>query len=159
MQFDPRTVARETPGVFNEVFPQLTPGIVAHFNSSADSVQIPEIDNKLLLNSTLQRAMLFELGCAVGEHMVASTQSIDWENCFAEAFQRQRKYFDAKPPNELGAGDQCLAEVVGRNLADFLIGMRRESENQIVIRPLIPGLEWIGNGYGGFALGRTLVDD
>lgn len=37
MQIDPRTVAREIPGVLNEVFPQLTPGIVAHFNASAES--------------------------------------------------------------------------------------------------------------------------
>lgn len=35
MQFDPRTVARDIPGVFDEVFPQLTPGVVAYLNKSA----------------------------------------------------------------------------------------------------------------------------
>ncbi|RKT13278.1 hypothetical protein B0G69_6407 [Paraburkholderia sp. RAU2J] len=70
MQFDPRTVAREIPGIFDEVFPQLTPSIVAHLNNSALIVQVQPLQPKLLLLSTLQRAMLFELGYTVGERLL-----------------------------------------------------------------------------------------
>ena len=38
MQIDPRTVARNIPGIFDEIFPQLTPGIVMHFNLQADTM-------------------------------------------------------------------------------------------------------------------------
>ena len=65
MQIDPRSVARDIPGIFEEVFPQLTPGIVAHFNSSAERLRIQVLPEALLAQSKLQRAMLFELGYAV----------------------------------------------------------------------------------------------
>ncbi|WP_157768585.1 hypothetical protein [Burkholderia ambifaria] len=48
MQIDPRSVAREIPGIFDEVFPQLTPGIVSHFNSNADEFEIREVPPALL---------------------------------------------------------------------------------------------------------------
>lgn len=158
MQFDPRTVAREIPGVFDEVFPQLTPGIVAHFNNSALIVPVQPLPQDLLLQSRLQRAMLFELGCMVGERLLEGSDGIDWESCFAETIRRQRAYFDAKLPDQLYAGDQLLAEIVGRNLATAMTEMRCSIGRPIVIRPRIPGLEWIANGYGDFSLGGTLVE-
>ncbi|WP_148714658.1 hypothetical protein [Chitinolyticbacter meiyuanensis] len=158
MQFDPRTVAREIPGVFDEVFPQLTPGIVAHLNNLASPVQVQPVLQELLLQSGLQRAMLFELGYVVGERLLEGEVVIDWPNCFAETLRRQRGYFDAKLPDQLSVLDQSLAETVGRNLADSMREMSRESGCSIVVRPKIPGLEWIASGYGDFALGNTLVE-
>jgi hypothetical protein len=158
MQFDPRTVAREIPGVFDEVFPQLTPSIVSHLNNSALTVQVQPLRPELLLLSTMQRAMLFELGYTVGEALLDGEASIDWPSCFAETLRRQREYFDAKLPDQLTAWDQALAETVGRNLANSMTEMSRASGHPVVIRPRIPGLEWIASGYGDFAIGRTLVE-
>lgn len=158
MQFDPRSVAREIPGVFDEVFPQLTPSIVAHLNNSALTVLVQPLRQELLLRSTLQRAMLFELGYTVGERILEGDVSINWPSCFAETLRRQRAYFDAKLPDQLAEWDQCLAETVGRNLANAMAEMSRASGRPIVIRPRIPGLEWIASGHGDFALGSTLIE-
>lgn len=158
MQFDPRTVAREIPGVFDEVFPQLTPSIVAHLNNSAFIVPVQPLRQELLILSTLQHAMLFELGYTVGERILAGDVSINWPSCFAETLRRQRAYFDAKLPDQLAEWDQRLAETVGRNLANAMTEMSRASGHPVVIRPRIPGLEWIASGHGDFALGNTLVE-
>lgn len=158
MQCDPRTVARNIPGIFDEVFPQLTPGVVAYFNKSEVAVPILPLSPDLLQRSTLQRAMLFELGYTVGETLIGGAVEINWPNCFAETLRRQRVYFDAKLPDQLSEGDQVLAEAVGKNLASTITKMSLSSGNVIVIRPKIPGLEWIANGYGDFSLGSTLVE-
>lgn len=158
MQFDPRTVAREIPGIFDEIFPQLTPGIVAHFNNSALAVPIYPLRQDLLRRSTLQRAMLFELGYTVGEQFLEGATGIDWPSCFAKALRRQRAYFDAKLPDRLAAGDQILAEIIGRNLASAITEISNLSGCPIAIRPRIPGLEWIASGYGDFSFGSTLVE-
>lgn len=158
MQFDPRTVARDIPGVLDEVFPQLTPAIVARFNNSALILPVQPLRQELLVHSALQRAMLFELGCVVGERLLEGSVGIDWPSCFAETVRRQRLFFDAKLPSELTAEDQFLAETVGTNLATALRGMSCEGGRPIDVRPQIPGLEWIASGYGDFALGSTLVE-
>lgn len=158
MQFDPRTVARNIPGVFDEVFPQLTPGVVAYFNKSALTVSITPLQPDLLQRSTLQRAMLFELGYTVGETLLGGATVIDWPRCFAETLRRQRVYFDAELPDKLTKEDQLLAETVGRNLASALTELSQSNGHAIVIRPQIPGLEWIANGYGDFSLDTTLVE-
>lgn len=157
VQIDPRTVAREIPGIFDEVFPQLTPGIVAHFNSCADEFRVQPLPPALLSQSTLQRAMLFELGYSVGERLLTRSE-IDWAECFEETLRRQRVYFDAKLPDRLDAGDQVLAEIVGRNLSTELKAMSQNRSLPVVVRPHIPGLEWISSGYGDFALGQTLIE-
>jgi len=158
MQFDPRTVAREIPGIFDEVFPQLTPGIVAHLNATSETIQVESICQDLLRQSVLQRAMLFELGYTVGERLLQNAIKIDWPACFAETVRRQRAYFDAKLPEKLEPVDQILAEKVGRNLAAAMTFLSASTGHPIIFRPHIPGLEWISSGYGDFALGKTLVE-
>lgn len=158
MQIDPRTVAREIPGVFNGIFPQLTRGIVTYLNDLAVAVPVQPLQQELLLRSTLQRAMLFELGYTVGERILEGDVSINWPSCFAETLRRQRVYFDAALPDQLAEWDKCLAETVGRNLASAMTEMSRASGRPIVIRPRIPGLEWVASGHGDFALGSTLVE-
>jgi hypothetical protein len=158
VQLDPRTVARDIPGLFDEVLPQLTPGIVAHLNNLAHTVSIQPIQQELLLQSTFQRAMLFELGYTVGERLIDGEANINWPICFAETLRRQRAYFDAKLPEKLTELDQSLAETVGINLSNLMNEMKLATGRSIVIRPRIPGLEWIASGHGDFALGSTLVE-
>jgi hypothetical protein len=157
VQIDPRTLARDIPGIFDEVFPQLTPGIVAHFNSIADKFEIQTLPQDLLSQSKLQRAMLFELGYTVGEHLLLEGE-INWAKCFETTLKRQRVFFDAKLPEELDAVDSELAEIVGRNLSTALKNMSNAENLPIVFSPRIPGLEWIANGYGDFSLGHTLLE-
>lgn len=157
MQIDPRTVAREIPGLFDEVFPQLTPGIVGHFNSQATKFDIRPLSVTALAQSKLQRAMLFELGGAVAEQLLSGTV-IDWTECSAITLQRQRVYFDAKLPDQFDAADKDLAMIVGVNLSEVLMNLSREANLPIFFHPRIPGLEWISNGFGDFSLGSTLIE-
>ncbi|MDP2370026.1 hypothetical protein [Rhodoferax sp.] len=157
MQIDPRTVARDIPGIFDEVFPQLTPGIVAHFNSGADRFWVQELPPALLSQSTLQRAMLFELGYTAGERLLAGVK-IDWAECFEVTLKRQSVFFDARLPTHIDAGDKALAEIIGRNLSTALKAMAQRRNLPLVLRPKIPGLEWISSGHGDFSLGQTLIE-
>lgn len=158
MQPDPRTVARDIPGILDEIFPQLTTGNVAHINTQIAPVPVKRIPPWLLLRSKLQKAMLFELAYTVGDSFLQGATSIDWEYCFAETLKRQRAYFNAKLPDKLEPHDQTIAEIVGRNLADTLKAMSKERREQLVVRPFIPGLEWVSSGNGDFALGGTLIE-
>lgn len=158
MQFDPRSVARDIPGVLDELLPQLTPGIVAHFNSFSISFTIRPVLAELLLQSRLQRAMLFELGYTVGEQLILGHTSINWPACLSEAVRRQRVYFDASLPDALTVLDHFLAEAVGRNLSGAVNAVSQERGQPVVIRPRVPGLEWIGTGHGDFSVGGTLIE-
>lgn len=157
MQLDPRTVARDIPGIFDEIFPQLTPGIVAHFNSGADVIDIEAIPPRLLDASKLQRAMLFELGYSAGEALL-ERGVIDWEYCFRVTLERQRVFFDAKLPDSLAAHDKAIAETIGRNLASSLLALADKLQESLVSRPPVPGLEWIASGWGDFSIGNNLIE-
>lgn len=157
-QVDPRTVARDIPGLLKEVFPQLTPGIVAHFNNGARTLRVDHVPQDLLAASRLQRSMLFELSYTVGESLLRGAPSIDWDHCFAEALKRQSVYFDAQPAGQLGQADKVIAETVGRNLWRNLGDWSRTRHEPLVIRPAIPGFEWVSSGQGDFSLGRTLIE-
>lgn len=158
MQFDPRTVAREIPGVLDEVFPQLTPGVVARFNNTASTLPVTPLAEELLQRSTVQRTILFELGCVVGERLLEGASAVDWPDCIDETVQRQQKYFDVELPVKLTTGDQILAETVGRNLAGMLGRIAVLRGKPVVIGPGVPGLEWIASGKGDFAVHRTLIE-
>jgi hypothetical protein len=157
MQIDPRSVAREIPGILDEIFPQLTPGIVAHFNSQASKFEVRELPPALLSNSKLQRAMLFELGYTVAERIMTGG-AYDWTECVDATLQRQRAFYDAKLPDEIEPADLTLAEIVAQNLTTRLQAMGQQQNLPIVLRPPIPGLEWIASGQGDFAIGSTLIE-
>lgn len=157
MQIDPRTVARDIPGIFDEVFPQLTPGIVMHFNLQAEIVPVRDLPEPLLAASKLQRAMLFELAYSVAENILRG-DAIDWLSCFKVTLKRQRAYFDARLPDQFDEADKDVAELVGRNLAETLQRMSTSSGQMLVMRPSIPGFEWIASGNGDFALGENLIE-
>jgi hypothetical protein len=157
MPIDPRTVARDIPGIFDEIFPQLTPGIVMHFNLQAEMMPVRALPRALLSASALQRAMLFELAYSVAENILKG-EAIDWPACFQATLERQRAYFDAKLPDQFEAADMGVAELVGRNLAETLQRMSASHGLPLVLRPSIPGLEWIANGKGDFAIGDSLIE-
>jgi len=157
MQIDPRTVARDIPGILDEIFPQLTPGIVMHFNQQAEMMPVQALPAGLLAASKLQRAMLFELAYSVAENILRG-ETIDWPMCFQNTLERQRAYFDATLPNEVDAADKSVAELVGRNLADTLQRMSMTNGFPLVMCPRIPGFEWIASGNGDFALGESLIE-
>ncbi|WP_043008147.1 hypothetical protein [Comamonas testosteroni] len=157
-QVDPRTVARDIPGLLKEVFPQLTPGIVAHFNHGSRTLSVDHVSQDLIAESRLQRSMLFELSYTVGESLLLGAPEIDWDQCFADALKRQSVYFDAQTPGQLCQADKVIAETVGRNLWRSLSGWSGMRNEPLKIRPAIPGFEWISNGQGDFSLGSTLIE-
>lgn len=157
MQIDPRTVARDIPGIFDEVFPQLTPGLVMHLNMEAETIPVRPLSAELLSASHLQRAMLFELAYSVAESLLRG-EPIDWPSCCAATLERQRVYFDAKLPEHFEDADKRVAELVGRNLADALQHMSDQRGLQLIQKPSIPGFEWIGSGSGDFAMGKSLIE-
>lgn len=157
MQIDPRTVARNIPGIFDEIFPQLTPGLVMHFNLQAETMPVRVLPKALLDAPKLQRAMLFELAYSVAENLLRD-EPIDWSVCFEATLERQRAYFDAKLPEQLDTPDMEVAELVGRNLVDSLRQMSSSHGLPLVMRPSIPGFEWIASGKGDFAIGERLIE-
>lgn len=155
--FDPRTVARDIPGIFDAIFPQLTPGVVAHFNRTAVCLQDEVVPLSMVQESALQKAMLFELGFAAGEKLL-SGQEIDWADCLQIAIDRQRRHFDARIPNEITKVDRQVADMVGRNMAAMVCRLAKERGYPAVPHPGIPGFQWIASGFGDFSIGRALIE-
>src|ERR1700679_4170355 len=117
--YDPRTVARDIPGVFDSIFPQLTPGVVAHFNQTWLRMSSEPIPTELVDQSQLQKAMLFELGFAVGEMLIAG-KVVDWDDCLHVAIARQRCHFDARIPTAITQLDRDVAAKVGGNIESMI---------------------------------------
>jgi hypothetical protein len=154
---DPRTVARDIPGVFDSIFPQLTPGVVAHFNRRAEEADCPAVPLDLVRSSSLQQAMLFELGFAVGETLLAGNV-IDWNFCLGIAIARQRRHFDAVLPDRITATDQQVAEQVGRNMASMTKTLSAQRGVPPRIGPNVPGFQWISSGQGDLSIGSSLIE-
>lgn len=157
---DPRTVARNIPGILDSLFPQLVPGVVAHFNRKAcPAVACRRVPQSVISASQLQRAMLFELSVAAGEQIAAGVDQIDWNACLQVAVFRQRRHFDAKVPGELSQTDTTAALLVARNLAAMLNQVRANAAGEeLVLSPPIPGYLWIASGAGDFSVGHRLIE-
>lgn len=155
--YDPRTIARDIPGIFESIFPQLTPGVVAHLNQTAQILDYKPIPLEMIQRSTLQHAMLFELGYAVGEDLLRG-QAINWESLIQTATRRQREHFDAKIPAEISEIDKNIALRVGNNLASMSQDLANERGSEIDVAPKIPGLQWIASGNGDLSAGTTLIE-
>lgn len=157
---DPRTVARDIPGIFDTLFPQLAPGVVAYLNRGAFSIdQCEPVDASLISESKLQPAMLFEVAVAAGEQLIQGGPSIDWEESLSIAVLRQRRHFDAKLPEGLTEVDKRVAQHVAENLVR---GVNKfgghSSEGELLKAPTIPGYQWIATGVGDFSVGRRLIE-
>jgi hypothetical protein len=157
MQVDPRTVARDIPGVFDAVFPQLTPGVVAHFNREAAYVSAEAVDSGVLAASGLQAAMLAELGFALAEVRLLG-RSDDWDSCLQTAVGRQRRYYDAVVPVGLTDEDKAAANALAENLVVMVGGMTTDIGQPLQLAPQIPGFQWIASGVGDLAIGAVLVE-
>lgn len=155
--FDPRTVAREIPGLFESIFPQLTPGVVLAFNRDAQISGCEAIPADIIAACSLQPAMLFEIGFALGE-MLASNGIADWQIGVDKAIWRQRRHFDARIPESIPAPDREVAERVGINIAFMLRELEADRHGPIEISPKVPGFEWISSGNGDFAIGHSLIE-
>jgi hypothetical protein len=157
---DPRTVARDIPGIFDALFPQLIPGVVTHFNRrSYAGAGCDPVAEELISATTLNRAMLFEVAVAAGEQLLAGRDSIEWTEALRVAVGRQRRHFDASFPTSLSSSDMIVAERVARNLTIILDRVRIDSSPApLLFSPVIPGFQWIASGVGDFAIGTQLIE-
>lgn len=157
---DPRTVARDIPGIFDALFPQLVPGIVAYFNRKTVSIDNCEkLPVALVKASDLDRSMLFEIAFARGEELLKGIDEADWNTCLNIAVKRQQRHFDAKIPDELTPADKVVADWVAKNMTKMLNYIHStETRFPLVHSPIIPGYQWISSGVGDFSLGKKLIE-
>lgn len=157
---DPRTVARDIPGVLDVLFPRLTSGLVNSLNAATFSFSgISPISNEIIERSSLQKAMMFELSMARAESELRGNKMVSWDACLAIASKRQRRHFDARIPEKIGLGDIAVADHAARNLVAMLNSVQAQRPADILEHaPLIPGLGWIASGNGDFAIGSTLIE-
>jgi hypothetical protein len=157
---DPRTVARDIPGVLDILFPRLTGGLVNALNSKMFAfTDVQAIPADAIEASGLQKAMLFEISMARAESELRGGDAASWEECLKVASLRQRRHFDARIPEKLEPGDILVTDHAARNLVVMLDSVRTQSPSAILEHaPLIPGLGWVASGNGDFALGSTLIE-
>ncbi|MFJ3073686.1 hypothetical protein [Pseudomonas sp. NPDC087029] len=154
---DPRTIARNIPGILNAIFPGLTPGIVSFYNKSATNCSVIAVPPEAVQASKLQNSFLFELAFAVGEQRVLGNNPT-WGECVATATDRQSRFFDALSPlaSEISDNDQRIALRVAENLLIMVKHVANGSSYGAA--PFIPGFRWIASGVGDFFAGSTLIE-
>ena len=157
---DPRTVARDIPGICELLFPQLNAGVVTYLNKGISSCSgVEAIASELVELSMLNHAMLFEIAYARGEQLLRGVNDADWDECLDTATRRQRRHFDAKIPTALEDKDRLVAERVAKNLACMLRHVEpRYPTGKLIEPPKIAGYQWIATGEGDFSVGTTLVE-
>jgi hypothetical protein len=156
---DPRTIARDIPGILESLFPQLVPGLVAHFNrKAAPTPDCQAVAPEVIQASHLQRAMLFEIAIAAAEQLLAGGDEIDWGMCLSVATLRQRRHFDAQAPDDLLTADKTAALTVAENLVSMLRQYAAKHKAPIVRSPAIPGYQWISSSVGDFSAGARLIE-
>lgn len=157
---DPRTVARDIPGVLDILFPRLTGGLVGALNKTMFSFDgIEPLSDEHVDESQLHKAMLFELSAALAERLLQVDDAPDWGDVLQVAVERQRQHFDAKIPDELVQQDKDLASHAAKNLVAMLRSVQEQhADAELLISPSIPGLGWVSSGFGDFSLGKILIE-
>lgn len=157
---DPRTVARDIPGVLDVLFPRLTSGLVTSLNREIFSFPgIAPVPDELVESSHLQKAMLFELAVVRAEIMLDGEGEPSWNDCLRISRDRQGRHYDAKLPVQLEQCDLDVASHSANNLIAMLASVQSQYPNmQLQRSPVIPGLGWIASGVGDFALGSILIE-
>jgi hypothetical protein len=157
---DPRTVARDIPGVLDVLFPRLTAGLVAYLNKEMFSFgEIVAVPEALIEQTRLQKAMVFELSVARAEGILRGDEVADWSEYLRSASQRQRRHYDARIPEVLSEDDIAIAEHAGQNLTSMLTGVQAQHPGVALEQsPMIPGIGWVASGNGDFALGSMLIE-
>ena len=156
---DPRTVARDIPGVLDVLFPRLSGGLVASMNRQAVSFEglMPVLD-ELVDQSKLQKAMLFELAMVRAEHILAGLLEPKWSEYIQIAVKRQSRHYDAKV-RDVSESDLEVAEHAAQNLVEMLRSVQAQHHGtQLEASPVIPGMGWIASGVGDFSLGKILIE-
>lgn len=157
---DPRTVARDIPGIFDIIFPQLSSGAVAYFNkNSVASTDLQGIQDEDVKKSNLKRAMLFEIANVRGEQILNGHKVANWDECLQIATERQSRHYNVTIPEALTVSDIFVAEGVGQNLVLMLNEINIENlEPGIVYSPEIYGYQWITSSVGDFAVSDKLIE-
>lgn len=157
---DPRTVARDIPGVLDILFPRLTGGLVNALNSKMFAfTDVEAIPAEAIEGSSLPNAMLFEISMARAESELRGGGVASWDECLEIASSRQRRHFDARIPEKLEPNDISVADHAAQNLVAMLASVRAQRPSAILEHaPLIPGLGWVASGNGDFALGSILIE-
>ena len=157
---DPRSVAREIPGISELLFPGLTIGVVSRINRGIRTCDdVDEITLEKVYSSNLDRAMMFEIAVVRGEQILEGKANLDWEKCLALAAARQKRHFDANIPESLTDEDMAVADNVAQNLVRMLDEIRRSSPmEKLVQSPLIAGYQWISSAEGDLAVGNQLIE-
>lgn len=156
---DPRTVARELPGLFEIVFPGLTPGLVAHLNGSRSALPDAPVSDDLIRSSVMSPALLFEVACVRADRLVEGNEAADDAgSCLAEAWLQQSRFYDARRVETIGDQDWSTACLVGDSLYRSLLIAEGTMGGPLVVRPSVPGCQWIGNSWGDYAVGDCLVE-
>lgn len=157
---DPRTVARDIPGVLDVLFPRLTGGLIASLNKQMFSFEgIVAVPEDVIEQTHLQKAMVFELSVARAEGMLRGDEVADWAEYLRSASQRQRQHYDARIPEALSKADIAIAEHAAGNLVSMLNSLQAQRVGMALEKsPTIPGLGWIASGNGDFALGSMLIE-
>lgn len=157
---DPRTVARDIPGVLDALFPQLAPGVVMHFNRDAQSiVDCQVVPSELVSESSLQNAMLFEIAVAASEQLIRGSETISMDDAVNVAIRRQRRHFDAKLPAKITKVDEDIVLLVASNIFTILEAIKSELGGVAVrCSPHIPGFMWISSGAGDFSINSSLIE-
>ena len=157
---DPRTVARDIPGVLDVLFPRLSGGLVASLNRTAFTFEgISAVPDELVEQSALMRAMLFELAIARAERLLAGHLEPDWDECLQVAANRQSRHYDAKVPKAIADCDREVAELSAQNLVAMLRRVQQQHPKaKLEASPTIPGMGWIASGSADFSLGSILIE-
>ena len=157
---DPRTLARDIPGILEIMFPQLTPGVVVHLNQGIRSVaNVIPVPPELIDASKLSKAMLFEVGVERGQQILEKKVNADWKDCLRVAVQKQSRYFDARLPESLDEIDLDVAERVGKNLARMMDNLcRRNPGAELLPNPRIAGYQWISSSDGDFSIATKIIE-
>lgn len=157
---DPRTVARDIPGVLDILFPKLNGGLVGSLNRKMFPFEnIIPVSNEQVDESKIEKAMLFELAMVRAEYILASGREPDWQECLSLAADRQRKHYDSVVPENLEQPDLNVATHASDNLIVMLTSIQSQNPGHKLMQgPSIPGLGWIASGKGDFSLGSTLIE-
>lgn len=156
---DPRTVARDIPGVLDVLFPRLSGSLVAALNRDAYSYAgLTPVAGELVQQSQLQKAMLFELAIARAELILDGQAEPKWDDCIAIALARQSRHYDARKPKEIEGSDQEVAQHAAQNLVSILKRVSQAQSSPILRSPVIPGMGWIASGTADFAIGKVLIE-
>lgn len=157
---DPRTVARDIPGVLDILFPRLTGGLVNSLNARMFTFPgLRPVPEEMIDKSRLQKSMIFELSVARAESELRGGAIPSWDECLTVASKRQRRHFDARIPDKLDPSDILVAEHAAGNLTSMINSIQAQNPFSILEHaPLIPGLGWIASGNGDFAISSTLIE-